>query len=168
MAAKRSTSSGLARSWGPTHSALLEAHKRRLAHWPASSIASLNLKRSAVASGCSPSRQASIRVIYREGALASDQLGGRPFFIVGVVARPVPTQPAFSISSTATKRAWALSSSSASLVHECAKSTKVLVISALGEASAIRRQLRACLRHSLGSPGIGTIPLADRLLSTPH
>jgi len=96
--------------------------------------------------------------------LTSDQLGGRPFFIVGIVSRLVPTQPAFSISSTATKRAWALSS----LVHECAKSTKVLVISALGEASAIRRQLRACLRHSLGSPGIGTIPLADRLLLTPH
>ena len=54
------------------------------------------------------------------------------------------------------------------LVQECAKSTKVLVISALAEASAIRRQLRACLRHSLGSPGIGTIPLADCLLSTPH
>ena len=47
------------------------------------------------------------------------------------------------LSSTATNRAWALSSSSASLVHECAKSTKVLVISALVEASAIRRQLRA-------------------------
>ena len=39
------------------------------------------------------------------------------------------------------------------LVQECAKSAKVLVISALAEASAIRRQLRACLRHSLGSPG---------------
>ena len=98
--------------------------------------------------------------------MASDQLGERPFFIVGLVARPVPTQPDCSISSTAINRAWALSSLSASFVQECAKSTKVLVISALAEASAIRRQLRACLRHSLGSPGIGTIPLADRLLST--
>jgi hypothetical protein len=80
---------------------------------------------------------------------------------IGVVARPVPTDPACSISSTATKRAWALSRSSASLVQECAKSTKVLVISALAEASASCIQLRACSRHSLGSPGIGTMLASD-------
>jgi hypothetical protein len=44
---------------------------------------------------------------------------------IGVVARPVPTEPAFCISSTATKRAWALSRSSASLVNPLATSSAI-------------------------------------------
>ena len=54
------------------------------------------------------------------------------------VARPVPIQPACSISSTATNRAWALSRSSASLVQE---------VSQVYEGSCY-----FCVSGSLGNP----------------
>jgi hypothetical protein len=48
----------------------------------------------------------------------------------------------------------ACSSSSANLVHERCKCRKVARASALDALLASRAQFRACVRHSLGSPGI--------------
>jgi hypothetical protein len=53
---------------------------------------------------------------------------------------------------------WASSNSTASLVQWCAKSTKVLRTSDVVAASASAMQFTACMRHSLGSPGIVVAP----------
>ena len=76
------------------------------------------------------------------------------------VARPVPIQPACSISSTATKSAWALSRSSASLVQEVNQvyegSCYFCVGGSLGNPQTVTRVLATFFRvagHRNGSSG---------------